>query len=86
MPEHTAPDALPTRTTVDPSVVAKLPLPSHVAVWADGRWRRGWLIARAHEPAGWIGLVQYDNDHATEVTEYITADRIARPDCWLTDD
>jgi hypothetical protein len=86
MPEHPGPDPRPTHTTVDPSIVAKLPLPSHVTVWADGRWRRGWLIARSHEPTGWIGLVQYDNDHGTEVTEYVTADRIAHPDCWLPDD
>jgi hypothetical protein len=60
-------------------------VPSHVVVWAAGQWRRGWLIARSHEPCGWVGLVQYDNDHGTETTERIGAEQIASADCWLAD-
>ena len=70
---------------VDPTTVTRLPLPSHVTVWAAGRWRRGWLIARSHEPTGWVGLVQYDDDHGVEVTEQIAAEQIAAADCWLAD-
>jgi hypothetical protein len=71
---------------VDPRTLAKLPLPSHVVVWAACRWRRGWLIGRSHEPSGWMGLVQYDNDTGDEVTEQIAAEHIAPAECWLTDD
>jgi len=71
---------------VDPTTVTRLPLPSHVVVWADGCWRRGWLIGRSHEPGGWMGLVQYDDHRGDEVTEQIPAERIAAAGCPLLDD
>ncbi|GAB2648165.1 hypothetical protein [Kribbella swartbergensis] len=71
---------------VDPRTVTKLPLPSHVTVLVDGRWRRGWLIGRSHEPGGWVGYVQYDDDQGREVTAEIPADHIAPAECWLLDD
>jgi hypothetical protein len=47
-----------------------------VTVWADDRWRRGWLIGRSHEPDGWIGRVQYQNDRGQEVAEDVPAECI----------
>lgn len=75
----------PRNDRVDPTTLARLPLPSHVTVWADGRWRRAWLIGRSHEPDGWLGQVQYDDDQGREVTEEIPADHIAPAECWLLD-
>ncbi|TCC04222.1 hypothetical protein [Kribbella soli] len=61
-------------------LVSRLPLPSHVVVLADGKWRRGWLIGRDHEESGWTALVQYEGDDGTERTERLPADRIALPE------
>jgi len=66
--------------SVDAGQITKLPLPSHVIVWVDGRRRRGWLIGRSHEPAGWMGLVQYDDDQGREVTGQIPAEYIDSAD------
>ncbi|GAA1133482.1 hypothetical protein GCM10009630_34580 [Kribbella jejuensis] len=63
--------------TMDPALVARLPLPSHVTVRVDGRSRRGWLIGSSHEPTGWIGRVQYDDDCGQEVTAEIPAEQIS---------
>jgi len=76
---------MPKSPQVDPALTATLPLPSHVTVWVGGRWRPGWLIARVHEPSGWIGTVQYDDDHGAEVTEQIAAEQIASAGTWLSD-
>jgi hypothetical protein len=70
---------------VDPQLTATLPLPSHVTVWALGSWRPGWLIGRSHEPGGWLGLVQYEDDGGTEVTAEVPAEQIAAADTWLAD-
>jgi hypothetical protein len=69
----------------DPELVPRLPLPSHVIVNADGKWRRGWLIGREHEASGWFGLVQYEADDGTERTEHLPADHIASADVGLVD-
>lgn len=63
----------------DTELVSRLPLPSHVVVLVDGQWRRGWLIGREHEDAGWTGTVQYEGDDGVERTERLPADRIALP-------
>lgn len=72
--------AQPRQSKADPGLVAGLPLPSHVVVWADGCWRRGWLIGRSHEPTGWMGLVQYDDRSGHEVTEQLPVEHIAPAD------
>ncbi|MGW1339788.1 hypothetical protein ACWCOV_01945 [Kribbella sp. NPDC002412] len=59
------------------------PLPAHVMVLVATGWRRGWLVARENGPAGWSGLVQYEQGDV-EITEYLPADHIASPDIWLT--
>ena len=64
----------------DTELVSRLSLPSHVVVHADGQWRRGWLIGREHEDAGWTGMVQYEGDDGVERTERLPADRIALPE------
>jgi hypothetical protein len=66
-------------TEFEPStdLVSRLPLPSHVVVFADGHWRRGWLIGRDHEESGWTGLVQYEDDEGQERTERLPAELIA---------
>jgi hypothetical protein len=69
-----------------PSLITRFPLPSRVSVWAEGRWRRAWLIARSHEPSGWIGIVQYDDDRGREITAEIPSERITTADTWLTDE
>ncbi|MEV0284121.1 MULTISPECIES: hypothetical protein [unclassified Kribbella] len=61
-------------------LVSRLPLPSHVIVLVDGKWRPGWLIGREHEATGWTGLVQYEGDDGAERTERLPADRIALPE------
>ncbi len=71
------------RDSVDPVVLTRLELPAHVTVWAVDRWRRGWVVARDRQPGGWMGLVQYDTDDGTEVTEWLPAERIATAECWL---
>jgi hypothetical protein len=71
---------------VDPQTLRRLPLPSHVLVWASGQWRRGWLIGRALDPdRGWLGTVQYDRDDGVEVTAEVPADQVAAADTWLAD-
>jgi hypothetical protein len=70
---------------LDPAAITQLALPSHVTVWADSRWRRGWLIARSHEPGGWIGRVQYVDDNGREITTWIAAEQITTAESWLTD-
>jgi len=70
---------------VDPRLAVTLPLPSHVTVWAHGKWRPGWLIGRSHESTGWFGIVQYDDDAGTEITEPVAAEQIAAADTWLSD-
>lgn len=60
-------------------------LPGHVLVLTALGWRRGWLVARENGPAGWSGLVQYELG-GREITEHLTADHIASPNLWLTDD
>jgi hypothetical protein len=77
MTDARAGDAQSEFVRLDPATIATLPLPSHVSVWADGRWRHGWLIGRSHELDGWIAHVQYDNDRGQEVTAEIPAERIA---------
>ncbi len=71
--------------SVDPQLTSTLPLPSHVTVWVGGRWRPGWLIGRSHEPDGWYGTVQYEDDSGNEVTEQVPAEQIAAADTWLSD-
>jgi hypothetical protein len=85
MSDYTVTDSETQPPRVDPATMTGLPLPSHITVWAAGRWRPGWLIARSHEPTGWVGLVQYDDDRGIEVTEEIAAEQIAAADCWLAD-
>jgi hypothetical protein len=71
---------------VDPALTATLPLPSHVTVWVDGRWRPGWLVGRSHEATGWIGVVQYDDDDSgREITAEVPAEQIASAGTWLSD-
>jgi len=70
---------------VNPALLTRLKLPAHVLVWAAGRWRRGWVVARDHEIGGWVGMVQYDNDEGVELTEWLPADRIAAADSWLAE-
>lgn len=67
-------------TPADPELIQRLPLPSHVTVFAGGKWRPAWLIARVHDPDGWFGTVQFDDDEGTEVTTQLPADQIAAPD------
>ncbi|TDW95408.1 hypothetical protein EV137_2748 [Kribbella pratensis] len=69
-----------------PCTVGRLPLPSHVLVWADDCWRRAWLIGRSHEDVGWMGLVQYDDHRGNEVTRQMPAELIAAADCRPRDD
>jgi hypothetical protein len=76
---------MPLPPNVDPTVALTLALPGHVAVWAGGRWRPGWLVARGHEQSGWVGLVQYADDDDREVTEEVPAERITAADTWLSD-
>src|SRR3954453_9086273 len=64
----------------DTDLVSRLPLPSHVVVFADGQWRRGWLIGPEHEESGWTGLVQYEGDDGNELTERLPGHRIALPE------
>jgi len=54
-----------------------LQLPAHVNVWARGAWRPGWLVARDHQPSGWHGLVQYQDEHQGETTEWLPAEQIS---------
>jgi len=67
-------------TPGDPELIQRLALPSHVSVYADGKWRPGWLIGRVHEEEGWFGTVQYNGDDGTEVTAQLPAAQIAAPD------
>ena len=67
-------------TPVDPELIQRLPLPSHVSVYAGGKWRPGWLIGRVHEEEGWFGTVQYDGEDGTEVTAQLPAAQIAAAD------
>jgi len=69
---------------LDPSVIARLPLPSRVAVWVEGRWRRAWIIARSHEPSGWVGVVQF-YDRGREVTAEVPAERISAAETRFSD-
>ncbi|GAA1156205.1 hypothetical protein GCM10009630_62750 [Kribbella jejuensis] len=59
-------------------------LPGHVMVLTATGWRQGWLLARENGSTGWTGLVQYVAD-AVEIIEYMSADHIASPDSWLSD-
>jgi hypothetical protein len=54
-----------------------LQLPAHVNVWIRDGWRPGWLIACDHQPSGWYGLVQYRDEHQTEITGWMAAEQIA---------
>ena len=54
-----------------------LQLPAPVNLWIRGGWRSGWLVARDHQPSGWHGLVQYQDEHHPETTEWLRAEQIS---------
>lgn len=71
------PDSTDDRPHQDQHRLDHLPLPAHVNVWLHGRWRPGWLIACENNPSGWRGLVQHQDEHHVETTEWIAAEQIA---------
>jgi len=53
-----------------------LSLPAHVNVLVHGSWRPGWLIGCDNQMSGWHGLVQFQDEYHTEITEWIPAEQI----------